>query len=151
MKYQIFHNSCIWIGFLWVRIETRLSKFLKHLYCITFAFDFPNVLLWTVTIILWESDKPVEIVAVFWKFWGELVKKRSMQLGLRGFLKQVLFLTIFLRSFAYKNSVASVLKSPVSSSFSNVSLYMSKARLIILKKICVKLPRGDDNHPVREI
>ena len=53
----------------------------------------------TVNTNLWQSERPVKVVAVFWNAKGLLVKKRIMVLGVPAFLKQVLSLTRFSRSF----------------------------------------------------
>ena len=61
-------------------------------------------------IILWNIDNPA-------KLYGLLVKNRSLQVGLSGFLNQFLFYIIFFASCCYKiseiiGSVSSTLKSP---------------------------------------
>ena len=40
----------------------------------------------TVNTILWKSDNPVSKVEDSWKFLGQFVKIKSMQVGLSGFL-----------------------------------------------------------------
>ena len=52
----------------------------------------------TVNTNLWQSERPVKVVAVFWNAKGLLVKKkRIMVLRVFAFLKQVLSLTKFSR------------------------------------------------------
>jgi hypothetical protein len=55
--------------------------------------NFGNVVFNTAVIILWKSESPVLTVVVFSKLVALLVKNRSIQLGLTGFLKQVLSFT----------------------------------------------------------
>ena len=47
-----------------------------------------------------KSERPAQIAVVLWKQFEKFVRKRSILLGLLGFLKQVLSLTMHLRLFA---------------------------------------------------
>ena len=63
-----------------------IVKYLKSLWFITLGFNFWNFIFVTVNIIWWESYSSVSATHENWKLRGLLVKSRSIQNGLSGFL-----------------------------------------------------------------
>ena len=71
----------------------------------------------TVIVILWWPESPVSIIALFWKHFLLFINKTSIELGFKGFLKQVGTFMRLVRLKVSQNSpnsvsVGSELKSP---------------------------------------
>ena len=67
----------------------KLLKITKVLIRYGFILFFSRFELRTVTVILWESDKPVSSAHEFWKLWTEFVNFKSIFLRFSSFLKHV--------------------------------------------------------------
>ena len=67
-------------------LNLPLSKCLYFPYETTLGVRLGASDLHTVNTILWKSDNPVSNVDDFWKFLGQFVKIKSMQVGLSEFL-----------------------------------------------------------------